>query len=246
MTERLVVASGNPHKVVELEAMLAALSGALRVRGLGGLPAQYGPAPTIEETADDFRGNAILKAEGIARWLAARGEPDDTWVLADDSGVCVDALGGGPGVRSARFAGDDATDEDNNARLVQRLGALGQADSPGHYACVLALATVGGAWGRGAPTRCFEGRWDVLVSVTRRGTGGFGYDPHCWLATRPGAPVDDAGRGHAGEGAKGDGGGESWPGVVTVAELARDEKAAVSHRGLALRALADWWPRRGA
>jgi XTP/dITP diphosphohydrolase len=207
---RIVVASGNAHKVAELRAMLRDVDSALDVIGM----AELGDPPVIDETAPDFHGNAVLKAEGIAAWLRSRGEPGPTAVLADDSGICVDALAGAPGVRSARFSGEGATDESNNRALVAALHAAGVTESPAHYDCVLALARVDGrAWpGETEAVPCFEGRWHVKVRVQARGTGGFGYDPHAWL--------DDDAR--------------------TVAELGPREKAARSHRGQALRALAAW------
>jgi XTP/dITP diphosphohydrolase len=206
----VVVASGNAHKVAELRAMLRDAVPDLEVVGMKDL----GQPPEIEETAPDFVGNAKLKATGIAAWLYAQGEAGTTAVLADDSGVCVDRLDGAPGVRSARFAGEDATDADNNRRLVEALTALGVDRSPGHYVCVLALARVdGGRWpGETQAPVHFDGRWDVELRVAARGTGGFGYDPHAWL---PGADQ-------------------------TVAELSADAKAAQSHRGAAFRALAAW------
>ncbi len=206
---RLVVASGNHHKVVELRAMLGEAAPGLEVCGQRDL----GAPPVIEETADSFVGNARLKAEGIAAWLRSRGEAGETVVLADDSGVCVDALDGAPGVYSARFAGEHADDADNNARLVRELEARGLEQSDGHYRCVLALVRVDGAtWADlGEPQRQFEGRWDVVLRVQRRGQGGFGYDPHAWL-----------------------------PDGRTVAELSPDEKAARSHRGEATRGLVAW------
>lgn len=205
---RLVVASGNAHKVRELRRMLAIVDG-LEVKG----QREYGTPPEIDESADTFEGNAVLKAEGIAGWLRLHGEAGDTVVLADDSGVCVDALDGRPGVRSARFAGEDASDEANNAKLVLELGARGLKASAGHYACVLALTRVDGEpWADlGQVARVFEGRWDVELRAARRGSGGFGYDPHAWL-----------------------------PDGRTVAELLPDEKAALSHRGQATRGLLAW------
>jgi XTP/dITP diphosphohydrolase len=207
---RIVVASGNAHKVTELRAMLRAVDPSLDLIGMS----ELGDPPAIDETAPDFRGNAVLKAEGIAAWLAARGEPGATAVLADDSGICVDALGGAPGVRSARFSGEGATDESNNRALVAALRAVGVASSPAHYVCVLSLTRVDGRpWpGEAASVVCFVGRWDVQVRIDARGEGGFGYDPHAWLD-----------------------GGER-----TVAELDAPDKAARSHRGQALRALQAW------
>lgn len=207
---RLVVASGNAHKVAEIDRMLAEAAAGLEVCG----QRDFGAPPTIEETASTFVGNARLKAEGIAAWLRAAGQPGDTAVLADDSGVCVDALDGGPGVRSARFAGEAADDAANNAKLVQQLQARDLTRSPGHYRCVLALVRVDAAPWPGTDERCltFEGRWDVELRVERQGTGGFGYDPHAWLLD----------------------------GRQTVAQLSPDDKAAVSHRGEAMRALLTW------
>jgi XTP/dITP diphosphohydrolase len=229
---RLVVASGNAHKVAELDRMLRRTVPTLEVAGLRG----FGEPPEIAETANDFAGNARLKAEGFAAWLRPRGEAGDTVVLADDSGVCVEALGGGPGVRSARFAGEDASDEENNDKLVRELRARGLERSAGHYRCVLALTRVDGEpWADAGASRLFEGRWDVELRVVRRGSGGFGYDPHAWLVAGDGA-------GGAGAGGVVEPAGPA-PGVTpdrTVAELAPDEKAAISHRGKALRALLAW------
>jgi XTP/dITP diphosphohydrolase len=228
---RLVVASGNAHKVAELDRMLRAAVPKLEVLGLRA----FGDPPDVPETADDFAGNARLKAEGFAAWLRGHGEAGDTVVLADDSGVCVDALGGAPGVRSARFAGERATDEENNERLVRELRARELEASPGHYCCVLALTRVDGEpWADAGASRCFEGAWDVELRVARRGGGGFGYDPHAWLGAGAAAGLD------AGGAADGAGGASGLARERTVAELAPDEKAAVSHRGKALRALLAW------
>lgn len=210
---RIVVASGNRHKVAELGAMLRAFAPELEVRGLDALPG----APTIDETAPDFVGNATLKARGIAQWLAHAGEPGTTCVLADDSGICIDALAGAPGVRSARFAGEDADDAANNRRMVAQLHARGVDRSPAHYVCVLALVRVdGGALADGSTLVRCDGRWDVEVREAARGTCGFGYDPHAWLRSPDGAPR-------------------------TVAELDLAEKAVLSHRGAAFAALQAWW-----
>ena len=202
---RLCVASGNRHKVGELAELLEAAVPGLEVVGIDA----FGDAPAIDETADTFEGNAVLKAEGVARWLAERGVDPTTWVLADDSGICVDALDGAPGVRSARFAGEGSSDADNNLELVEELQRRGLDRSAAHYACVLALVRVGGG-----PVHRFDGRWEVEVRVAARGSGGFGYDPHAW--------IEDGAR--------------------TVAELDRPAKAAVSHRGRALRKLVAGWP----
>lgn len=203
MTRRVIVASGNAHKVVELRAMIQGVGPGWEVVGLS----SFSGAPEIAETADTFAGNATLKAEGIAAWLREQGEAGESWVLADDSGLCVDALEGAPGVWSARFAGPGASDADNNRRLVSELAARGLSESAAHYVCVLAWTRVDGR-----ELRRFQGRWDVVVRTTPRGDGGFGYDPHAYLG----------------------------PGGPSVAELDAATKAAVSHRGAAMRALCEW------
>jgi XTP/dITP diphosphohydrolase len=211
---RLWVASQNAHKVAELARILGG-SGGVEVVGI----AQAGRPPQVEETAETFAGNAALKVAAVAAWLRTRAVPADGLVVADDSGICIEALDGGPGVRSARFAGPTSDDEDNNARLVDELRARGRDRSPAEYVCVLALGRVGGA-ALAASERdgtyavggvlCFEGRCRGEVRIDRRGQGGFGYDPHFW--------VDDGAR--------------------TFAELAPQHKDARSHRGAAARQLA--------
>jgi XTP/dITP diphosphohydrolase len=212
---RLVLATGNPHKVEEMAAMLAAAGLPLTVHAARSL----GPAPTIVEDQDSFLMHAALKARGIARWLAGQGEPGDTLVLADDSGVCVDALDGAPGVDSAVFAGPQADDAANNAHLLAQLAARGLETSPAHYVCLLALTRVDGAPLPRLPGAepsepdlgIFVGRWDGEIRRGRAGAGGFGYDPHFWVA--------------------------GPDGERSAAQLAPDEKHARSHRGQAVRRL---------
>ena len=215
---RLVLATANPHKVEEMAAILAAAGLPMTVYAARDL----GPAPTIVEDQDSFLKHATLKARGIARWLAGRGELGATLVLADDSGVCVDALNGGPGVDSAVFAGPQADDAANNAHLLAELAARGLERSPAHYVCLLALTRVDGAPLPSLPGAepseadlgIFVGRWDGEIRRARAGNGGFGYDPHFWI---PGLGGPDGSR--------------------SVAELAPDEKHARSHRGQAVRRL---------
>jgi XTP/dITP diphosphohydrolase len=214
MSVRLwVLATGNRHKLDELAAMLEASGIDADVRA----PSTFGTPPEIVEDGDTFTANAMKKAVGVAGWLRARDVRGDALVLADDSGLCVDALGGAPGVISARFAGEPTDDAANNRKLVSELGRLGLDESPAHYRCVLALVRVdGGAIAPGGENVItFDGRWDVAVRVAARGTGGFGYDPHAWL------DVDGEQR--------------------TVAELQRDAKGALSHRGQAHRTMLAWW-----
>jgi len=224
-TRTLVVASTNTHKVAEIAAMLASEPGLstphLRVIGLD----RRDELPEVEEDQPDFVGNAVLKAEAFARHFAAMsGLRAGDLVLADDSGIVVDALGGAPGVRSARYAGPGATDADNNAAVIAALREVGLDASSAHYECALALTRVGGGKvpRRANPTPGIEHRevGDTLVVIGRcdgefralaRGSGGFGYDPHFWID-----------------------GGER-----TMAELTREAKAARSHRGAALRGLVE-------
>ncbi|MCY1057900.1 non-canonical purine NTP pyrophosphatase [Nannocystis sp. SCPEA4] len=175
MSRRLVLATGNPHKVAELAALVRAAGLPLTVCSARSL----GPAPEVVEDQGSFEAHARLKALEIAGWLRGRGEPGDTLVLADDSGICVDALDGAPGVDSAYFAGPQSDDAANNARLVAELAARGLTTSPAHYVCVLALTRVdAGPDG----LRLFTGRWDGEVRASPRGSGGFGYDPYFWPA----------------------------------------------------------------
>lgn len=232
MPRRLVIASRNQHKVDELVAMVARakLQGELEVVSVGALP-EYGPPPEVEETATTFAGNAVLKADAIAGWLRASGAPRDDLVLADDSGLCVDALEGKPGVYSARFAGPDASDADNNAKLVAELQHRGIDSSPAEYVCVLALRNVGprmfdftlpdaGALYIIGHCLCIEGSCRGHARVEWRGTGGFGYDPHFWIDISPG----------------------SLGGGRTFAELSPGEKSQRSHRGAAMRRLVQELP----
>lgn len=213
---RIVLATANRHKVGELQAALTAAGLALDVVAAK----EVGPAPVIVEDQDSFVVHAALKAHGIADWLAARGEPGDTLVLADDSGVCVDALGGRPGVDSAVFAGPQADDAANNAALLAALAQQGLVRSPAHYVCVLALRRVDGAamelpgaepHAEGRDLTLFLARWHGEIRAERAGAAGFGYDPYFWIAGRDGA--------------------------TTAASLTPGEKNAQSHRGLAVQAL---------
>jgi XTP/dITP diphosphohydrolase len=158
-----------------------------------------------EEHASTFRANAILKA----RYYAERsGLP----TLADDSGLEVDALGGGPGVRTRRYAGEDATDEQNNARLLRALAGLPPERRGARYRCALAFIDPTVApppWPPVVRTGSFRGR----IATGPRGQGGFGYDPIF----------------------------EPWrepPGGRTVGQMSAAEKHRISHRGRAARAMA--------
>jgi XTP/dITP diphosphohydrolase len=120
--------------------------------------------PEVEETGATYLENATLKAVAVA---AAVGLP----ALADDSGIEVDALGGAPGVRSARYAGDGATDERNLAELIRAIRGVPSGGRTARYRCLAVLATPDG------PVIHAEGTCEGTLLTTPRGTGGFGYDP---------------------------------------------------------------------
>jgi XTP/dITP diphosphohydrolase len=158
---RLVLASDNRGKLREFAALLAPLAIDLVPQGSLGVQAAEEPHPTFVE-------NALAKARHAA---ATTGLP----ALADDSGLCCVALGGAPGVRSARFAGENASDADNNAALVRALSSA--ADRRGHYTCVLVAVR---SAADPEPLIC-DARWRGEVVDAPRGSHGFGYDPHFWL-----------------------------------------------------------------
>jgi XTP/dITP diphosphohydrolase len=185
---RLVLASRNAHKAQELELLLPG-------HEVVALPDSVVLPP---ETGETFVDNAFIKAMAAATAL-------DVAVIADDSGIVAEALDGRPGVFSARFAGPDATDAENLAKL------LAEAPAGSALAYVCALVFVDPSDGTAIP---FEGRCTGVLDDDPRGDGGFGYDP----AFRP----DDIADGR------------------TMAQLAPEEKAAISHRGRAARELAAW------
>jgi len=150
----LVVATGNPGKLVELRELLVGLD--LELRSLADLG-----LPSPEETGSTFAENAGLKARAAAA-LAK------TWALGDDSGLCVDALSGAPGLHSARYA---ATDEARRARLLDALAGVPPERRGAHFFCAAALCAPDGRVFRA------EGRIYGSIATAPRGTNGFGYDP---------------------------------------------------------------------
>jgi len=192
--KRLVIASNNAGKLRELSAILAPLGLETVAQGELGVPEAEEPHPTFVE-------NALAKARNGARHT---GLP----ALADDSGLCVDALGGAPGVHSAYFAGHEgeraARDCANNALLVEKLA--GVADRSAHYTCVVVMV-------RSAddpePVIC-EGRWKGEIILSPKGAGGFGYDPYFLLPSHG----------------------------LTAAELPAQVKNRLSHRAIAVARLA--------
>lgn len=183
MFQKLVLASHNQGKIDELSQML-------KPYGVKILSARDLELPDVEETGKTFAENAALKAETLSKYT---GLP----CLADDSGLCVDALNGRPGVYSARYA------PDNDARinkLLQELQASGKKDRSAHFSCVLALKIPQ------QKTKFFEGRVDGQIIEERRGNQGFGFDP---VFVPEGYDC-------------------------TFAEMTKEEKAKISHRGRAL------------
>ena len=158
----LVVATRNAGKLKEIRRLLEAQG--VTILGLDKFP----EAPEVEEDGDTFALNAAKKAETIAR---ISGLP----CLADDSGLTVTALQDRPGVHSARFSGDDATDSSNNHKLLEEMALVPEKQRQAAFCCVMALCLPD------EPTRLFEGRVEGLILSQKQGDGGFGYDPLFWL-----------------------------------------------------------------
>ena len=188
--KQLVLATNNPGKIREISALLAPLQ-------IDVLPQSHFCVTEADEPHGTFIENALAKARHAA---VQTGLP----ALADDSGICVGALGGAPGVYSALLAGEPRSDERNNARLLELLAD--QADRRAHYYCVLVLLR----HAADPQPLIAEGEWHGEILRAPRGSGGFGYDP-LFLDTSRG---------------------------LTGAELPMQEKNRISHRGQALRLLA--------
>jgi XTP/dITP diphosphohydrolase len=191
----LIIATRNAHKVGEIRAILGSGFRYLTLKDFSG-------APEVVEDAATFAGNATKKAVALAEWLGSRwiGTHEganalaETMVLADDSGLEVDALKGAPGVHSARFAaldtgapGNSPTSE-NNAKLLRLLQGVPPERRAARFKCAVALtrvperrreaaSTVCSAAEAELNTRLFEGKCEGRISTVPRGTGGFGYDP---------------------------------------------------------------------
>jgi len=161
MSQRLVLASNNPGKLREFADLLKPF--AIDVIAQGSLD-----IPAADEPYNSFVENALAKARHASQRSSLP-------ALADDSGICVDALGGAPGVRSARFAGEHCSDEDNNQKLIASL--QGQQNRRAHYVCALVLVRNA----TDAEPLIVETRWDGEIIDTPRGAHGFGYDPYFYL-----------------------------------------------------------------
>lgn len=188
MTQKIVLASGNAGKLREFQQLLAGC-------GFDVVPQSAYQVDNADETGLTFVENAIIKARHACHHT---GLP----AMADDSGLEVDALNGRPGIYSARYAGSGASDGDNNAKLLQELHAVPEAQRTARYHCVLAFM-------RHAedptPLLC-HGSWEGRILTAARGQGGFGYDPLFFVPTHG----------------------------CAAAELDKDEKNRISHRGMAM------------
>jgi XTP/dITP diphosphohydrolase len=161
MTQRLILASNNQGKLKEFNELLSTIGFSVHAQGDFGVPEAEEPFHTFVE-------NALTKARHASRLT---GLP----ALADDSGVCVNALGGAPGVYSARFAGAPKSDANNSAKLVADLAA--HADKSAYYYCVLVFVR----HADDPQPVIADGRWNGEIIAEARGAGGFGYDPHFYL-----------------------------------------------------------------
>jgi XTP/dITP diphosphohydrolase len=183
----IVIATRNAHKVGEIRAILG---GAFQILTLNDFP----DPPKVVEDADTFAGNATKKAVELARWLAVNFPPtlrsSPLFVLADDSGLEVDALDGAPGVHSARFAALDSAksgntpDADNNARLLQMLKDIPLEKRRARFHCVIALVEVQSLKSKVLSPQStvhsphlFDGSCEGRIGFAPRGKNGFGYDP---------------------------------------------------------------------
>jgi XTP/dITP diphosphohydrolase len=152
----LVIATGNPGKITEIQELLAGFP--IETKSLD----DFGPIPEVLEDGETFEENAYKKASFTAKIL---GIP----ALADDSGLVVEALGGAPGVLSARYAGENATDEQRVAKLLKEM--KGQTQRNAAFECVLSIAVPSG------PALTYEARCEGLIAEQPAGQNGFGYDP---------------------------------------------------------------------
>jgi XTP/dITP diphosphohydrolase len=229
----LLFATGNAHKREEFEQLLGDFVHPMwETYDLNDWPESL---PEIKETRGTFRGNAFQKAEAVS--LATQAT-----ALADDSGLEVDALDGAPGVESARFAGPNATDAENNRKLIEKLQGVPERQRTARYVCVIALVVSARKVGRALIERTgirfrqipeakptepgvlaraderayiwFRGTVEGRIIDEPRGDGGFGYDPHFYVP--------------------------DWD--KTMAEVPMAKKNEVSHRAEALRKMKDFFP----
>jgi XTP/dITP diphosphohydrolase len=188
---KLLAASNNQGKILEIKDALKGIFDPI----LSLKEADIAISP--EETGSAYLENALIKASAAANFW-------NGWIIADDSGLEVDALEGRPGIFSSRFAGENATDEENNQKLLVDLQEIPPEKRTALFRCVVVLAH-----GKGGRRLTAEGSCKGLITQSREGTGGFGYDPIFFLPEMK----------------------------RTMAELSFEEKMQVSHRAIALAAL---------
>jgi XTP/dITP diphosphohydrolase len=181
--KKILIATRNAHKVQEIKAILGSQFEFFTLN-------DFPDAPKVIEDAETFAGNSAKKAEELANWVAAKETALD-FVLADDSGLEVDALKGAPGVHSARFAAMDAKenspDADNNAKLLRLLKDVAAEKRAARFRCIIALTPVGSGKVESASPVCyaneaeqtqwFDGACEGKILFEARGKDGFGYDP---------------------------------------------------------------------
>ncbi len=192
----IVLATANPGKITEIVDIMAGLPVSFVTRD------QMPPWPEIVESGDTYLENALIKARALVEFS---GKP----AIADDSGIEIDALEGAPGVRSARFAGSEASDEDNNHRMAELLAGVPAEKRTARYRCVAVLVLPDGT------VLDAEGTCEGRIALAPEGDNGFGYDPWFIPAEQP-------------EGQN-----------LTFGLLPLDFKHLISHRGKALRKLAE-------
>jgi XTP/dITP diphosphohydrolase len=179
--KRLLIATRNRHKVEEIQSMLGGMFECVSLR-------QFPGAPEVVEDAPSFEGNALKKAEGLARWLRqtrsaeCRVQREISLVLSDDSGLEVDFLNGAPGVYSARFAALDtgttgnSPDTENNAKLLRLLEHVPLEQRTARFRCVIALVSVD-PHSEAPASQSFDGVCEGVIGLEAHGDHGFGYDP---------------------------------------------------------------------
>ena len=166
----VVVATGNAHKVTEIEAILGPIMSGYRFVALG----ELGDFPDPVEDGDTFLANALIKAR------AALEETGLRVAVADDSGLVVDALGGAPGIYSARWAGEHGNDEANNDKMLREMADVPEGERGAHFHSTVVLVRADGTELHG------DGDCPGRIGYERRGTNGFGYDPLFLLDDIPG------------------------------------------------------------
>ncbi|WP_172368971.1 XTP/dITP diphosphatase [Sporosarcina jiandibaonis] len=161
----VIIATNNAGKGKDFEALFTPLG--IKVLTLNDIEQKI----EVEETGKTFEENAILKAETVSKLLGKT-------VIADDSGLEIDALGGAPGVYSARYAGNGSTDDDNIDKALRELAGLTEVERTARFRCVLAIA------GPSIETETFSGSCEGIILNERQGTNGFGYDPIFYVPSK--------------------------------------------------------------